>query len=390
MELDVRSGSDAHAVTLPFLFDLEQDSAKNWTMLVHNGEETIVVDDVTISADTFHVRMPLFDSEFTGVPASDSTISGYWYNHLKGPDYRIPFTAHAGQTRRFAQPAEGRYDITGNWECHFAEGTADAYPAIGIFKSVNGRVTGTFGTETGDYRYLDGVMHGDSLLLSAFDGSHAFLFNAEIRGDSLIGRFRSGVHSQEPWVAVRNQAFELRDPDSLTFLKEGHDMVDVRLPNLQGDSISPMDPSFTGHVRMVQVMGSWCPNCVDETVLLTEMYDQYHDQGLDVFAIAFERYPEKGKAISSLKRFKDKLNVKYDVLYGGESRKEIASEKLPFLDHIMSYPTCIFIDRAGKVRRIRTGFYGPGTGEHYENYKRKLRIFLEKMLAEPVQGKGAA
>lgn len=389
MELDVRTGGDAQTVILPFLFDLKQDSG-TWSVLVHNGEETIVVDDVTVSADTFHVRMPLFDSEFTGVPLSDSTISGFWLNHLKGPDYRIPFTARAGHTRRFAVTADDRHDLTGNWECHFAGGTADAYPAIGIFKSVDGRVTGTFGTETGDYRYLDGVMHGDSLLLSSFDGSHAFLFNAVLRGDSLFGRFRSGTHSQEPWYAVRNQAFELRDPDSLTFLKEGHDMVDIRLPDLQGDSVSPMDEPYAGHVRMVQVMGSWCPNCVDETVLLTEMYDQYHGQGLDVFAIAFERYPEKAKAIASLTRFKDRLGVKYDVLYGGESRKEVASEKLPFLDHIMSYPTCIFIDRAGKVRRIRTGFYGPGTGEHYENYKRNLKLFLEKMLAEPVEGKKTA
>lgn len=190
MELDVRTGGDAQPVILPFLFDLRQDSGK-WTMQVHNGDETIVVDDVRISADTFHVRMPLFDSEFTGVPASDSTISGY-YNHLKGPDYRIPFTARAGHTQRFAEAADGRYDLTGNWECHFAEGTPDAYPAIGIFKSANGRVTGTFGNILADYRYLDGVMHGDSLLLSAFDGSHAFLFNAVLRGDSLIGRFRSG------------------------------------------------------------------------------------------------------------------------------------------------------------------------------------------------------
>lgn len=387
MELDVRTGGDNRSVILPFLFDLQQDSGR-WTMLVHNGDEAIAVDDVTISDDTFHVRMPLFDSEFTGVPSSDSTISGYWYNHLKGPDYRIPFNAHAGASHRFAQEGEGRNDLSGTWECHFAEGTPDAYPALGIFKSTNGRVTGTFGTETGDYRYLDGVMHADSLLLSAFDGSHAFLFHAILRGDSLIGRFRSGIHSQEPWYAVRNETFHLRNPDSLTFLKEGHEMVDLRLPDLDGDSVSPMDKRFAGRVRMVQIMGSWCPNCVDETVLLTEMYDKYHDQGLDVFAVAFERYPEKSRALASLKHFKKALNVKYDVLYGGESRKEITSEKLPFLDHIMSYPTCIFIDRSGKVRRIRTGFYGPGTGEHYENYKRNLKVFIEKMLAEgtPLQG----
>lgn len=128
-------------------------------------------------------------------------------------------------------------------------------------------------------------------------------------------------------------------------------MVDMNPPDLRGDSISPMDAPYTGHVRMVQVMGSWCPNCVDETVLLTEMYDQYHGQGW-MCSPSPSAIPREDKAIASLTRFKEKLGVKYDVLYGGESRKEVASEKLPFLDHIMSYPTCIFIDRAGKVRRI--------------------------------------
>ncbi len=388
MELDLRTSADDRAVTLPFLFDLQADSGR-WTLRVFNGDETIVVDDLTVSKDTFHVRMPLFDSEFTGVPSADSLITGYWYNHLKGPDYRIPFTARAGITQRFAQAPEAHHDLSGTWECRFAEGTPDAYPALGIFRSEAGRVTGTFCTETGDYRFLDGMTHGDSVLLSAFDGSHAFLFNAALRDDTLTGRFRSGIHSQESWSAVRNEDFLLRNPDSLTFLKEGYRMADFRLPDLDGDTVSPMDERFAGHVRMVQVMGSWCPNCVDETVLLTELYEEYHGQGLDVIAIAFERYPEKGKALASLRRFTERLNVKYDVLYGGEARKEVASEKLPFLDHIMSYPTCIFIDRAGNVRRIRTGFYGPGTGAHYDSYKRTLKTFIEQMLAEGIPVKGS-
>ena len=50
----------------------------------------------------------------------------------------------------------------------------------------------------------------------------------------------------------------------------------------------------------------------------------------------------------------------------------------------MSYPTCVFVDRTGKVRRIRTGFYGPSTGQHYVNYTRNLRTFVEQLLAEPV------
>ncbi|MBP6389281.1 MAG: TlpA family protein disulfide reductase [Flavobacteriales bacterium] len=374
---------DLNGEELPFLFDLERDSA-GWRMVVHNGEEHIVVDDLLMYKDSVRVRMPLFDSEFRGALLNDSTITGQWHNYLKGPDYRIGFVARAGRTPRFGPSVASNAELSGQWEAHFSPGTADAYDALGIFQQKDGRVTGTFGTETGDYRFLEGVVDGDSLKLSCFDGSHAFLFKALLRNDSLLGRYWSGTHWQEPWVAVRNPAFHLRDPDSLTFLKEGYDMVDFSFPSIDGGAVSPKDARHAGHVMMVQVMGSWCPNCVDETLLLDEMYAKYHDAGLDVIAIAFEKYEDEPRAIAALRRFRDQLEVKYDILYAGSANKEIAGAKLPFLDHVMSYPTCIFIDRAGKVRRIRTGFYGPGTGEHYAHYKRNLDAFLQHLLNEPV------
>lgn len=378
-----RMALDLNGQELPFLFDLEHDSA--WRLLVHNGEERITVDDLTLRADSIRVRMPLFDSEFRGRVLNDSTITGHWHNYLKGPDYRIAFTARAGRAQRFEHDWEPVADLSGQWRTHFSHGTPEAYEALGLFTQHDGQLTGTFGTETGDYRFLEGVVDGDSLKLSCFDGSHAFLFKAQLRHDSLIGRYWSGTHWQEPWIAVRDPQFHLRDPDSLTFLKEGHDMVDFRFPGLDGGTVSPKDARFAGKVLMVQVMGSWCPNCVDETLLLDELYAKHNANGLEVIAIAFEKYEDEARSIAALKHFRDRLQVKYPIVYAGNANKEVASAKLPFLDHVMSYPTCIFIDRKGKVRRIRTGFYGPGTGEHYTHYKRNLERFLQDLLAEQPQ-----
>lgn len=389
MELDMRTNWDQHAVILPFLFDLHTDSG-HVHLLVHNGSEKIAVDDIVLHGDSVNVRMPLFDSEFLGVLQGDSLYTGMWHNYLKGPDYMIPFKATAGRQARFALPADGTADVTGDWETHFNGATEDAYAAVGMFHAANGVVTGTFATETGDYRFLEGVMHKDSLFLSAFDGTHAFLFTAQLHHDSLIGSFRSGIHAQEPWAAVRNPAFQLRDPDSLTFLKEGYNMVDFKLPSIDGDTVSPMDPRFRGHVRLVQIMGSWCPNCMDETVMLNEMYAAHHDQGLDVMAVAFERYPEKDRAYQALRHYRDALHVKYDVLYAGVYCPALSGGPLPFLDKVVGYPTCIFIDRQGKVRRIRTGFYGPGTGDHYVTYKQNVEKFLTQLLAEPAPSSAVA
>lgn len=370
---------------LPFNFSLKKEDNGAWVAHVHNGAEDIRVDDVEIRSDSFLLRMPLFDSEFRGVLLNDSTIKGEWFNYLKGPQYHIPFVASAHTDHRFPGPSNGKTRVTGTWETHFSMGTDDAYNAIGLFEQHdNGRATGTFLTETGDYRYLEGIVHNDSLKLSCFDGSHAFLFLAALKGDSLVGSFRSGNHWEEPWVATRNDAYALQNPDSLTSLREGYEMVDFRFPDLDGQLVSPTDPLFKGKALMVQIMGSWCPNCVDETNLLNDLYGTYKDKGLEVIAIAFERYPDTTRAMAGLRHFQRTLGVRHTLLYGGVANKENTAEKLPFLDHIMSYPTCIFVDRNGKVRRIRTGFYGPSTGEHYVTYKRNLDAFVQQLLEEPI------
>lgn len=368
---------------LPCTMELMTDDSSRWTMHIHNGAEDILVSDVVFHQDTFMARMPLYDSEFKGLVRNDSVIEGHWYNYLKGPEYKIPFVARAGQVHRFPGPSNGDGEVSGSWEVRFSKGTPDAYNAIGVFEEhADGKATGTFMTETGDYRYLEGQVHNDSLLLSCFDGSHAFLFAAHLVGDSMNGRFWSGTHWQEPWVAVRNPDFRLRDPDSLTFLREGHHMIDLSFPDTEGAIVSTSDEQYKGKPLMVQIMGSWCPNCVDETRLLNELYAKYHDRGLEMFAVAFEKYEDPARAQEALQRFRKTLQVPYPVLYGGTASKEVAAAKLPFLDHVMSYPTCIIVDREGRVRRIRTGFYGPGTGGHYVNYKRNLESFIEVLLAE--------
>jgi hypothetical protein len=69
-----------------------------------------------------------------------------------------------------------------------------------MFTVANGSayVNGTFLTETGDYRYLEGMMHNGKLYLSCFDGSHAFLFIAENNGTEITkGDFYSGLHGMK-------------------------------------------------------------------------------------------------------------------------------------------------------------------------------------------------
>jgi thiol-disulfide isomerase/thioredoxin len=272
-------------------------------------------------------------------------------------------------------------DISGRWETDFSRGTEDSSKAIGVFKQRKNHLEGTFLTPTGDYRFLEGSVDGKNLTLSCFDGSHAFLFKGEINGnESLIGTFWSGLHWSEPWTARRNESFELPNPDSLTFLKQGYKKLEFSFPDLEGKKVSLADEKFKNKVVIVQIMGSWCPNCMDETVFLSNLYNKKNKKDLEIIGLAFEKIPER--AHQNLLRLKDKFKVNYPILLAGPSDKKEAAKALPALNHIMSFPTTIFIDKKGIVRKIHTGFSGPATGSEYDKFKEEFNLFVDKLLKE--------
>ena len=52
------------------------------------------------------------------------------------------------------------------------------------------------------------------------------------------------------------------------------------------------------------------------------------------------------------------------------------------LNHVLSYPTSIFIDKKGKVRKIHTGFNGPATGDKYTEFTKNFEEFINELLKE--------
>ena len=348
-----------------------------------NAEEKILVNNIIIDGKKINIYDPLFNTWFEGEIVNSSTIKGNWFKD--GGDYQIPFEAHHGVNERFSKPAiaTNSINISGRWETDFSiDNPEDHYKAIGQFTQDNNYLTGTFMTETGDYRFLEGNVYNDSIFLSCFDGAHLFLFKALIKNDTLFGTFWSGKHWEEPWVAVRNNNFELTNPDSLTFLKDGYEKLAFTFPNLIGDSVSLSDEKYKNKVIIVNIMGPWCPNCKDETAYLADLYSKNKNKGLEIIALSFDKSKDYEIAKSTAIKIKEHFKVDYDILIAGKASKIDAAKALPMLNHIMSYPTSIFIDRQGNIRKIRTGFYGPGTGEFYTRYTEQTNDFVSKLLQE--------
>lgn len=376
MELEVMDGQ-----VLPFNFKLSKSEAGRYVLEIYNSEETIMVDEITIKNDSIIIRPPVFQGYFAGT-FTENSIEGQF---IKEDLNRIvPFLATYGIEDRFKKGESALENISGIWEVEFSGGTEDSYMAKGIFMQSNDVVHGTFRTTTGDYRYLDGTMSGDSLKVSAFDGAHAFLFTAKVTDSTLNGTYYSGNHFKEPFVARRNEVFELPDADSLTFLKKGYDKLAFAFPDSDGRMIALTDNRFKNKVVLVQIMGSWCPNCLDETKFYVNYLEKHSQEEVAIVALAFEYAKTEEKAFESIARFSERIGVKYPVLLAqfGTSNKTKAQEKLPMLNHVLSYPTTIYIDKKGEVRKIHTGFNGPATGDKYSVFKKEFENFIEKLLKE--------
>jgi len=377
MEMELAEGKH-----LPFQFELVKEKGI-LSMQIFNAAEVIYVNEIVQRNDSIFIQLPVFESVFELSIKDDSSLTGHWINYYKSDEYKIPVVASFGKGSRFSDLDDTFLEnFGGKYEVVFSPETDAPSKAIGLFQQAENRITGTFATETGDYRHLAGNVTGSSLLLSTFDGSHAFLFEAEQTDSGLVGTFYSGTHWKESWVAHKNDAVTLRNPNDLTFIKEGYDGLSFSFPNANGDSVSLADEKFNNKPVIVQIMGSWCPNCLDETNYLATLYDKYNEEGLEVVALAFERTRTTEKAFNNLARLQAKTGANYTFLLGGATRDDNAAEKLPMLNHIMSYPTAIFIDKNKKVRRIHTGFYGPSTGKFYYNFVKETEELVEEMLDE--------
>lgn len=346
--------------------------------LFHNASEVIKTSKASYKNDSLFVEMPVFHSYFLLHQNEQNQIVGNWFNPGKSPEYKIPVSFNRIDAR---QKLPSTAD-TLKYEVAFSKGTDDQYPAIGLFLVDQNRISGTFLTETGDYRYLEGDVHGNEWKFQCFDGSHAFLFTAYQKEDSLLnGTFYSGNHWSEPWVGVLNDDATLRSPYALTYLIDESDFT-FNAMNLDGE-ITAFNPSTNkGKVTIVQIFGSWCPNCLDESLFYKQLYSTYHERGLEIIPVAFEKGDDFNSNVNRLKKYASDLNLPFTSYLGGTASKMEASKIFPMLNTISSFPTTVFLDRNGEVRRIHTGFYGPGTGTHYERFISDTRNFIEDLLNE--------
>lgn len=373
---------------LPFNFEVSYLDETRFYIEFINGTERIRCDSIqygrdrSMARDTFNVFFPEYAS-YIHAEVRGGVMQGEWVVTSKS-NYRVPFYAHAGRGYRFTTLNEPPMaDLSGEWATLFGIDGDAPEKAIGEFRQTGNQLEGTFRTETGDYRFLQGTVQGRKFWLSCFDGAHAFLFSGSIHGDSLQGEFRSGTHYRTLWQAWRDPEFQLGNPDSLTVLKPDAGSISFNLTTPEGKTLQFPSPAYDGKIKVFTIMGTWCPNCRDEQNFLVEYLNQNPGMAdkMEVVGFAFERYKDSTLANAQLRAYKKKLGIPFDLVYAGVSDKKEAEKVFPALSSVLAFPTMLIFDKKNKLRRIHTGFDGPATSK-YASFKKDFSAFLKTLDAE--------
>jgi peroxiredoxin len=370
------------------VFTMKAASEKGETVFyIVNAEEKIRISPVTVAGDSIWFSMPVFESMFRAKKNADGSLQGIWTKGTGGATQYWPFFAFPHQSFRFRQSGgNAKTNISGRWDVTITRANGTMRKAVAEFIQKGNKLTGTFLTPSGDYRYLDGIVTGDSLRLSTFDGAHAYAFSAKIDNTAKIsgGVFYSGINGKETWTAIKDAKVKPPSQNEPTQLREGESGLGFTFNDLDGKPVSINDERFKNKVVIIQIMGSWCPNCMDETKFLSDFYNKNRSRGVEVIGLAYEYSTDMERSKNSLRKFQQRFNVQYPMLItGATSGDEKKTEKtLPQLTPIRSFPTTIFIDKKGNVREIHGTFYGPGTGKHYEEFKKEFYATIDELLKE--------
>jgi len=371
---------------LPFGLEFETEQGRRHAVLV-NGSDRVRIDEVKIEGERITLRMPGYENRIEAAFKADSLEGALTMVKSGGTIQVIPLTAKHGRDWRFTEPSSALpapvANLTGRWSWQFVDGDK-TYPAVAELTQRDAIVTGTVMTPTGDHRFIAGELRGNQLRLSKFDGGHVFLYHATVKDDgSLEGQFWSGTAHTEKFSGVRDETASLGNVAEKTTLTGGADRLDFSFPDLGGSSISLSNSFFRGKVIVVALAGSWCPNCHDEAAFLAELHRRKREQGFEIVSLMFEQFGDFPQAAEAVYRFRDRYKIEYTTLIAGTSDKDDAASKLPQLNGVFAFPTTIFVDRSGKVRKIHTGFSGPATGVHYEKLVRDFEQTVDMLLAEP-------
>ena len=171
-------------------------------------------------------------------------------------------------------------------------------------------------------------------------------------------------------------------PDAFTLTEWTGDDLGIGLKDLVFKDLAGVERSvgdlIAGKPAIIEVFGSWCPNCHDAAQAVKDLQEKY---GVTVVGLAFALTDDHWRSSRQVRLFQLKHDAEWPVLIVGTSDKGEASKQLPVFDELRSYPTTLFVRADGTIAALHTGFTGPAAPEEHaallERWDAILRDLVE-------------
>jgi thiol-disulfide isomerase/thioredoxin len=298
--------------------------------------------------------------------------------------------AQCVHVRQLDSEAVPQFSAAADWQFAFKD--ADGKPVSegnvpAHFTQEARHVEGTIAPLSGDYGMLSGKISGGkdtSLHLSRFDGIHTLRLDGRfVSANRIEGIFQGSPGRPMNFVATRldSSAKGFDEAEHLTTVEDPSAVFRFHGLDADGKSVTQDDPRFAGKVVLIDIFGTWCPNCHDEAPVLQSLYAKFHERGFEIAGLSYEYVDDTARSQRLLEVYRRKYAIGFPLLLAGTTEPGEIERTLPQLKNFGAYPTTIFLDRHGRVRLIHAGFSGPATGrleEIKENFERNVVKLLDE------------
>ena len=365
----------ASGVDVPFPFEI---SATRGTLegSFFNGDRRITSTEARLEGSSLTLRFAQYASSLE-LTVKDGALSGV-YRRARGEP--LPVRAVRAGTGPATAPGTPP-GIEGTWVVQAKSNKGEIAWRF-IARQQGADVEATILRVDGDTGTLSGGWRGDRFVLSHFSGARPLRLEVVPQTDGTLTLSQNG---QPPLTAAR--AAEARaaaigaptDPALHTRMKDPSEPFRFSFPDMQGQIVSYTDARFRGKVVLVNISGSWCPNCHDEAPFLAALYKRYRASGLEIVTLSFEE-ADQLSTLSRLKAFNATYGIEHTVLVPGEPDE--LNDKVPQAENLNAFPTTFVLGRDGRVRAVHAGFPSPGSGAFYTKAEREVTDLVERLLAE--------
>ena len=311
-------------------------------------------------------------------------LNGTYIRHRAQGNTLLNFSAvpEVASNIRTGVRSSGAEFPSGKYQVFFEGDDRSQSTTLATFWMKGETLHGTFIAPDGDYGLLVGNPSGGKVQLNRFTGWQAIAITLEQRSGMWTGNYF--FHNDKPrgfTLSAQADIDSLPLPNRRTTMKNPEAGFTFEGLSISGETIRSSNDRFKGKPLIVDIMGTWCHNCLDSGPLLDELQKQYAKDGLQVIGISFEISDDVDLAKKNLQLFKERNGLTYTMLFCGSLEDENVNKRLRGqLNNFFAYPTTLFVGRDGKVQAIHSGFKGPGTGEEYQAQIREFHELAEKLV----------